>query len=104
VQFAIDDDARGDAIVADLLQRRLVACAQMVGPVTSRYWWRGSIERATEWMFLCKTTPERLEAVIECIRSQHPYEVPEIVASDITGGLETYVDWIVDETRPKPPA
>jgi periplasmic divalent cation tolerance protein len=99
VQFTIDDEARGEAIVVELLTKRLVACAQTLGPVTSRYWWRGSINQAQEWLFVCKTTPERLGDVIECIRLGHPYEVPEIVACDITGGFEAYVDWIVAETQ-----
>ena len=59
MQFAIDDVAAGDAIVGELLTNRLVACAQTIGPVTSRYWWGGSINHAQEWLFLCKTTPER---------------------------------------------
>jgi periplasmic divalent cation tolerance protein len=99
VQFAIDDIARGEAIVLDLLSARLVACAQTVGPVTSRYWWEGSINQTQEWLFVCKTTRERLDDVIERVRGRHPYEVPEIVAFDITGGLDAYVDWIVTETR-----
>jgi periplasmic divalent cation tolerance protein len=99
VQFAIDDIAQGEAIVLDLLSARLVACAQTVGPVTSRYWWEGSINQTQEWLFVCKTTPERLDDVIERVRARHPYEVPEIVAFDITGGLDAYVDWIVTETR-----
>jgi periplasmic divalent cation tolerance protein len=101
VQFAIDDIARGDAIVVDLLTDHLIACAQTIGPMTSRYWWQGSINHAQEWLFLCKTTPERLVDAIECIRIRHPYETPEIVACDITGGLDAYVDWIVAETRPR---
>jgi len=100
MQFAIDDVAQGNAIVVDLLTKHLIACAQTIGPVMSRYWWRGSINDAREWLFLCKTTPERVVDVTECIRIQHPYETPEIVACDITGRLAAYVDWIVAETRP----
>jgi len=100
VQFTIDDVAQGNAIVVELLNAHLIACAQTIGPVTSRYWWRGSINDAREWLFLCKTTPERVVDVTECIRARHPYETPEIVACDITGGLEAYVDWIVAETQP----
>ena len=99
VQFTIDDVARGEAIALELLNTRLVACAQTIGPVTSRYWWDGAINQTQEWLFVCKTTPERLDDVIERVRARHPYEVPEIVACDITGGLDAYVDWIVTETR-----
>ena len=99
VQFTIDDLARGEAIALELLNTRLVACVQTVGPVTSRYWWDSSISQTQEWLFVCKTTPARLDDVIDRVRARHPYEVPEIVAHDITGGLEEYGGWIVAETR-----
>jgi periplasmic divalent cation tolerance protein len=99
VQFTIDDETARDAIVDELLQRRLVACAQTVGPVTSRYWWDGEISEAREWLVVCKTVPGRLDAVIESIRARHPYDVPEIVAGEITGGLGAYLDWVATETR-----
>jgi periplasmic divalent cation tolerance protein len=99
VQFAIDDLPLGEAIVEELLSSRMIACAQTVGPVTSRYWWQGSINEAQEWLFLCKTAQERRAEVIERIRARHPYDVPEIVAGDITGGLDAYLDWIDRETQ-----
>lgn len=102
MQFAIDDANTGATIVTDLLNRRLIACAQAVGPVTSRYWWHGSINTAREWLFVCKTTEARRDDVIEAVRLLHPYEVPEIVAFDITGGLDAYAAWIVAEATGTP--
>jgi periplasmic divalent cation tolerance protein len=99
VQFAIDDVAKGEAIVTGLLEQRLIACAQTVGPVTSRYWWQGSINETLEWLFVCKTTAEQLDAVIDEVEQRHPYEVPEIVAFGIEAGLDAYLDWIAAETR-----
>jgi periplasmic divalent cation tolerance protein len=98
VQFTIDDAAARDAIVDELLRRRLVACAQTVGPVTSRYWWNGEISEASEWLVVCKTVPRHVDEVIEAVRSRHPYEVPEIVAAEISGGLTAYLDWVAAET------
>ena len=104
MQFAIDDATAGEAIVGALLNQRMIACAQTIGPLTSRYWWRGSINQAQEWLFVCKTTADRLDEVIEAIRVRHPYEVPEIVAFDITGALDAYTDWIAAETTTPPRA
>ena len=104
VQFTIDDRERGDVIATDLLERRLVACAQTVGPISSRYWWQGTINQSQEWLFLCKTTTDHLDAVIEHIARRHPYDVPEIVACDITGGFGPYLDWIAAETHAPPDA
>src|SRR5271169_1759139 len=80
VQFAIDDRERADAIVESLLTRRLVACGQRLGPVSSRYWWNGSLEESAEWLVLLKTRSELASQVIESIVADHPYEVPEVVA------------------------
>jgi periplasmic divalent cation tolerance protein len=102
VQFTIDDRALGERITTDLLRDRLVACAQTLGPVTSRYWWNGSVEQAEEWMFVCKTTSARVDEVIERIRERHPYEIPEIVASEISTAYAPYADWIAAETQAPP--
>jgi periplasmic divalent cation tolerance protein len=102
VQFSIDDRTLGDEIASALLNARLVACVQTVGPVTSRYWWQGSIAEAQEWLFVCKTTRERSTEVVELIRRRHPYEVPEIVGYDLAGN-EPYAAWVAAETRRTPP-
>jgi periplasmic divalent cation tolerance protein len=101
VQFSIDDRARGDQIASELLNERLVACVQTVGPVTSRYWWRGSVNEAQEWLFVCKTTRERCAEVSELVRLRHPYDVPEIVECELVGN-EPYAAWVASETR-RPP-
>ena len=98
VQFVIDDRAKGDEIAEALLRDRLVACCQTIGPITSRYWWKAELEQATEWLFLAKATQERLTDIVERIKVMHPYETPEIVAYEITGGLGDYISWIANET------
>jgi periplasmic divalent cation tolerance protein len=99
VQFTIDEEAARDAIIDELLQRRLVACAQTVGPVTSRYWWQGEINESEEWIVVCKAGAARVDAVVEAIRAAHPYDVPEIVVGEITGGLAAYLEWVDAETK-----
>ncbi len=98
MQFAIDDPARADAIVESLHVRRLVACGQRTGPVSSRYWWRDSIEDAEEWLVWLKTRSELTARVIEAVVADHPYETPEVVATAITEGTPGYLAWIDDVT------
>jgi periplasmic divalent cation tolerance protein len=99
VQVAIDDAERALAIVDGLLDRRLISCGQRVGPVISRYRWEGAVEQAEEWLVLCKTTDDRLEDVVATIVAAHPYDVPEVIALPIIGGLDAYLGWIEAETR-----
>jgi periplasmic divalent cation tolerance protein len=85
-------------IATALLERRLAACVQVVGPIESRYWWNGKIEQADEWLCMIKTLREKFPAVESAIRANHSYEVPEIVACPIEGGSEPYLKWLRSET------
>jgi periplasmic divalent cation tolerance protein len=98
IQFAIDDAARGDSIVESLLAVHLVACGQRTGPMTSRYWWGGSVEQAEEWLVILKTRSELASRVIHAVVSSHPYEVPEVVVVPILDGSPAYLAWIDEVT------
>ena len=82
-----------------MVTRRLAACAQIVGPMTSTYWWKGSMETTEEWMAVMKTTHEQSAQLIAAIKAEHSYETPDIVAISIVDGLPDYLNWITEETR-----
>jgi periplasmic divalent cation tolerance protein len=77
---------------------RLAACAQVSGPIVSSYWWEGRITTASEWVCTLKTSPARLAALMAALAAAHSYEVPEIIATEITGD-PTYLSWVEEETR-----
>ncbi len=79
-----------------LVEERLAACAQVVGPVSSVYWWQGEVETAGEWYCHLKTTVGRVPALITRIRELHPYETPEIIAVPVTEGDAAYLHWIAE--------
>ncbi|HEY3492312.1 MAG TPA: divalent-cation tolerance protein CutA [Solirubrobacterales bacterium] len=81
-------------IASLLLDRRLAACVQVVGPIVSRYRWQGAIEEDREWQCLAKTTRAAYEAVEKAIRETHSYDEPEIVATPIVAGSAGYLAWI----------
>jgi len=81
-----------------LLAERLVACIQVVGPIKSLYRWKGDIEEADEWLGIMKSRKSLYAQVEAAIRSLHPYEVPEIVAVELTGVFPGYDSWVRDET------
>src|SRR5262249_20494214 len=97
---AVDTEATASEISGRLVDERLAACVQVGGPITSTYRWQGAVETAREFLLVAKTTAERLDALIERVRALHPYDVPEITAVPITGGLPSYLDWIRTETSP----
>ncbi len=81
--------------IADaLVQRRLAACTNVVGPISSVYRWKGKVEHAQEWLLVLKTTAEVVDAVGDAIKDLHSYELPECVALPIESGSEAYLEWV----------
>ncbi len=101
VQFAIDDVIRADAIISELLDRRLVACAQRLGPMISRYWWEGRQEQTEEWLVITKTLASLATEARDAVAAAHPYEVPEILVLPVSDGHPSYVTWVADQTQRK---
>lgn len=92
------DRASAQSLARSLVEARLAACVSIGAPVESLYHWRGQIETAEEVPVVVKTSVERYRDVETAIRSQHPYELPEILAVPVVDGLARYIDWIADET------
>ena len=98
VVTSIDSEGKAEEIARKLLEERLAACVQVLGPVRSRYWWEGKIEEAEEWLCLIKARATGYAAIESLIKKIHPYEVPEILVFPITGGNPQYLDWLRQET------
>lgn len=86
---------------AELVGGRLVACAQVGGPISSTYRWEGQVEHAEEWVLSVRTVADRIEEVIAAVRSLHPYDVPEVVVTPVIGGHRDYLDWVAAESSPR---
>ena len=82
-------------IASALIESRLAACANIVGPVESHYWWKERVETTTEHLLLIKTTAPAVEKVREKIRALHSYEMPELVVLNIESGDQNYLKWLV---------
>lgn len=95
----VDSREAAGAIARALVERRLAACAQIVGPIESTYWWEGAVETAQEWLCIVKSTQERYPALESAIREHHPYDVPEILALPVSAGHSAYLDWLRGELR-----
>jgi periplasmic divalent cation tolerance protein len=99
VTTTLPDQTSAEQVAARLVEERLAACAQVLGPIQSTYWWEGKVARADEWYCHLKTTLERLPGIQARIRELHPYQVPEIIAVPILQGNPDYLKWIQDAVR-----
>jgi periplasmic divalent cation tolerance protein len=86
-------------IAADLLERRLGACVQTVGPIVSRYRWQGKMESAREFLLVVKTRVDLFPDIERAVARLHPYDVPEIVGMPLAPLHGPYLAWLRAETR-----
>jgi periplasmic divalent cation tolerance protein len=83
--------------IARAVEKRLAGCVQIIGPITSTYWWQGEIETAEEWVCVIKSKRELYERLEAAIREVHPYDVPEILAVPVIAGSQDYLRWLDSE-------
>ena len=99
VQAITTTETRADAqaIANALVEQRLAGCVQVMGPITSTYWWESKVETAEEWLCLIKSRRDLYEELEQVIREAHPYDVPEILAVPVTAGSKPYLEWLDGE-------
>jgi periplasmic divalent cation tolerance protein len=81
-----------------LVEERLAACANVVGPIRSVYRWQGAVEEAAEHLLLVKARAADLPALEACVRALHSYQVPEVLALRVVAGSGPYLAWLAEST------
>src|SRR5688572_17897250 len=85
-------------LIRALLERRLIACGNILPGVRSIYRWEGKVADEQEVIVLLKTRASRVEALEMAFGELHPYKLPELLALPVSAGLHKYLEWIDDET------
>lgn len=88
------DDA--EKIARALVEKRIAACVQIMGPLTSFFQWQGKLDSAEEYLCVIKSRSDLFQEMETIIKSMHPYEVPEILATPITKGNKDYLSWLAE--------
>ena len=86
-----------ERLAQQLVERRLAACVNIVGPIRSVYRWKETIENEQEYLLLIKTTEARAAELRTALKELHTYELPECVELAIDGGSQPYLDWLAGE-------
>ncbi len=98
VRVACPSRRVAEEIADAALEARLAACANIEGPVTSSYRWKGVIEQSFEFILWLKA-PEANWARLEALaRTHHPYDVPAIVAMPLSHVSDDYAAWALENT------
>ena len=98
VQVTTRDAEEARRIGRKVVEERLAACANVIDPMSSIYWWEGKIEEGREALLILKTTTLRLDELVARVRALHSYECPAIVAFAVEFGDGDYIDYIGEET------
>ena len=101
IQVVTTTDSRtaAEAIAAAVLAARLAACVQ-ISPCRSWFHWQGKVEHAEEFCCTMKSRADLYPELEEEVRRHHPYEVPEILAIEVSVGVGSYLAWLDQELRP----
>jgi periplasmic divalent cation tolerance protein len=95
----VPDQDVAEKLAHALIESRAAACVNVLAACRSIYRWQGAVETADEIPLLIKTTAANYPMVEAIVRAQHPYDVPELIATPITHGLPAYLDWLAKETE-----
>src|ERR1700683_5341378 len=84
------------SIARTLVDERLAACVNIVGPIRSIYRWREAIEDEREFLLLIKSRATLYVKVEKRIRELHSYEVAEVISTSIDRGSPPFVKWMLE--------
>lgn len=88
-----------EKIAQHLLEARLIACANILGPISSHFHWSGKIEHAEEYLLLMKARDDLFEKIAEKVKALHSYEVPEVLALQVVKGSKEYLAWLGESLK-----
>ncbi len=86
-------------ISRELVNRKLIACANIIKDIKSIFWWEGKVDEADEVLLILKTKRTRYQKLEETVKALHSYKVPEIIALPIIDGNPDYLKWLRDSLR-----
>lgn len=90
---------RAEALAESLIENRFAACVNVIPAVKSFYWWEGKLCQDAESLLIIKTTKARFPALMDFIKANHPYTVPEIIALSVSEGNPDYLRWVGEGVR-----
>ncbi len=91
---ACPDESSANIIAGQLVKKHLAACVNIIANISSVFRWKNQIEKTSEYLLLIKSTEENYADIEAFIQSQHPYEIPEIIAVPIIKGSKNYLEWL----------
>lgn len=90
---------KAQEIASTLVTMRLAACVNVIPRIHSTYRWEGKVQQDDESLLIIKTTTDCFDALKQMVLQLHPYELPEVIAVNLSEGHAPYLDWIAASTQ-----
>jgi periplasmic divalent cation tolerance protein len=84
-----------------IVENRLAACINILPKIESYFWWDETVQFDEESLLIVKTTQDRFPELMQYVRDNHPYELPEIIGLPLVAAFPDYVKWVKEETQPR---
>jgi len=97
--FAREEDAA--RVARQLVEERLVACANLLPGARSIYRWKTEVKDEREVVVLMKTRKQDWTALLSRLHELHPYDTPECVAVRVAAGAPKYMAWLDEALAPE---
>jgi periplasmic divalent cation tolerance protein len=98
----VSKDEIAQKLAHSIVASRLAACVNIIPNVRSVYEWQSKIQEDEELILMIKTRREYVPQLIEFVKKNHPYEVPELIELPINSGNQDYLNWIDGIVKQKP--
>ena len=83
-----------ERIAKKLLDKKLIACANVINNVNSYFVWKNKVQNSKEIIICGKTTSKNQTKIIKAVKSIHSYLLPCIIFFDIKNGNKDFLKWI----------
>ena len=80
-------------VVTQLIQKKLVACAQIEGPIKSSFFWENNYNQTSEWRVVLKFSKAKENELFDEIHAIHEYQTPQWVVWSVDSS-STYAEWV----------
>ena len=83
-----------EKIATKLLDKKLIACANVISNVNSYFVWKNKIKNSKEIIICGKTISKNQKEIVHAVKSLHSYSVPCVIFFDIKNGNKDFLKWI----------
>jgi periplasmic divalent cation tolerance protein len=97
VYVTVGSAEEGGQLARALVEERLAACVNRIGPVRSIYRWQGEVEQGEEELLIIKSSEDLFDRLKTRVNELHSYSVPEVIALPVLKGNESYLEWLGDQ-------